>query len=112
MHRDSTLTKAYEAELWLNLYKENRKLGNMVASLNALNHAEHLLGQELHHEKAKWFWKEGEALKAAKHLASHNKRGWNPQVSFDQCVLKPCIYYYVGRLIDAGHCFGETQYFP
>ncbi|OAD01888.1 hypothetical protein MUCCIDRAFT_111232 [Mucor lusitanicus CBS 277.49] len=76
--RDSTLTKTYEAELWLNLYREHRKLGNMVASLDALNHTEQLLGHELHHEKAKWFWKDGAAEKAVKHLISYNKRRWDP----------------------------------
>ncbi|CAO0799387.1 unnamed protein product [Mucor circinelloides] len=77
--RDSEMTKAIEAELWMDLYRENRKLGNMVASLTALNHAEQLSGHDLHYEMAKWYWKKGLPHEAQKLLAYHNQKNrWDP----------------------------------
>lgn len=71
--RDSEKFNLIESNLWLNLAKENRKMGNMVASLNALKHAEHLCGSELYHEMAKWYWKKGSVNEAVKLLRYHSK---------------------------------------
>ncbi|GAN03386.1 serine/threonine-protein kinase atr-like [Mucor ambiguus] len=93
--RDSALTREYEAELWLNLYRENRKLGNMVASLNALKHAEQLTGHELHREMAKWYWKKGSIDKAASLLKFKNKEGWDPHDALlmsDIILEKPNVF--------------------
>lgn len=82
------MTRAYEAKLWLNLYRENRKLGDMVASLDALKHAEHLSGRELHCEMAKWFWKKGSVSKAARLLLHYNSpEKWDPHVSLIQSIV-------------------------
>lgn len=80
----------------------------MVASLDALNHTEQLLGHELHHEKAKWFWKDGAAEKAVKHLISYNKRRWDPHVSLISAYYRSVFTVsYVGCIIAGGHCFGQ-----
>lgn len=80
------MAKAIEAELWMDLYRENRKLGNMVASLTALNHAEQLSGHDLHYEMAKWYWKKGLPHEAQKLLAYHNQKNrWDPYVSPTEC---------------------------
>ncbi|KAL9547885.1 hypothetical protein MBANPS3_005952 [Mucor bainieri] len=78
--RDASLTKPYEAELWLHLYRENRKLGDAVASLDALKHAEKLVGHPLNREMAKWHWKKGQVDKAIALLQSFaNRNGkWEP----------------------------------
>lgn len=59
----------------------------MVASLNALKHAEQLSGRELHRELAKWLWKKGSVGKAARLLCHKNSGGWDPHVSVIQSVV-------------------------
>ncbi|KAI8640422.1 hypothetical protein BD408DRAFT_241317 [Parasitella parasitica] len=71
--RNSERVKLMESNLWLSLAKENRKMGNMVASLNALKHAEHLCGRELYYDMAKWYWKKGSVNEAIKLLKYHNQ---------------------------------------
>ncbi|CEP14753.1 hypothetical protein [Parasitella parasitica] len=72
-YSDSDKVKMVESNLWLDLARENRKMGNMVASLNALKHAEHLCGRELYYEMAKWYWKKGSVNEAIKLIKYHNQ---------------------------------------
>ncbi|KAI9478821.1 MAG: hypothetical protein EXX96DRAFT_261034 [Benjaminiella poitrasii] len=62
--------KSIGSKLWLNLAKEERKMGNMAASFNALLQAERLNGGSLFREKAKWYWKNGNIEKAVNIILS------------------------------------------
>lgn len=97
--RNTSGLQKNESNMWLRMAKENRKIGNMAVSLNALYQAERVGGESLYLEKAKWFYKNKDIVNATRLITANNTETTSPYVSKSDYFKHENLFTFLGRFI-------------